>query len=80
MRAKCALPLSSCFPTADRLKPVETGIFILGVSARRAPPKIWTMYPPIGRVIGRGGAVVTEGCHWQSGAVNLSSASLPPCV
>lgn len=48
---KCALPLSSYFHP-DRFKPVETGIFILGVSARRAPRKIWTMHPPTGRLIG----------------------------
>lgn len=65
-------------PTTDRLKPVETGIFILGVSARRAPRKIWTMYTPMLHLIGFRGKVVTY-CHRLGGAVNQTQP-LSVCV
>lgn len=63
-------------PTTDRLKPVETGIVILGVSARRTPRKIWTMYTPTHHLIGFAGVDVTL-CHRLGVAVNLTE---PPSL
>lgn len=77
---KCVQVCSSSkltLPTTDRLKPVETGIFILGVSTRRAPRKIWTKHPPTEHLIGSAIDFVTL-YHGLFEAVNL--AHLPPPV
>lgn len=74
MRVLCSSP-QLMLPNTDRSKPVETGIFILGASAHRAPPKIWTMCPPLRHLIG-GAAANVIAYRRLGAAVNLTQ--LPP--